>query len=68
MKPPYVETHATNECVYVIVRDRAAGRPKRFTTFKIELTCHEEVSVVGRELTLAHSRRIVKDEIGVSNG
>lgn len=61
----HVETHTSKNYVYVIVRDRNAGRSRRFTTHRISLGGFQGTYVIGRELTLAHSRRIVKSEMEI---
>ena len=62
MRPVKVETYTSKNYVYVIIRDHNAGRPRRFTTHRIALCGMNGTVVIGRELTLAHSRRIVKQE------
>ncbi len=43
---------------FLIVPDHAAGKRNRFTVYKIPSSPSRRIKVVGRELTLAHARRI----------
>lgn len=46
---------------FLIVPDHAAGRPRRFTVYRVPASPSRRVRVVGRELTLGHARRIAKE-------
>lgn len=54
------EFYARGLHAYLIVTDPMAGSRGRYTTYRIELAGLGLVSIVGRELSLAHSRAIVK--------
>ena len=44
----------------VIIPGHAAGRPKRYTVYKMPAHPSGRVRVVGQELPLGHARRIAK--------
>lgn len=57
------ELCVTAQAVYVIVRDPAAGRSNRYTVHRISRWGQKRTRVIGRELPIGHSRRIVRDHV-----
>lgn len=56
-----IETYQFGSNVYLIVSDPMSGKRNRYTTHQISLVGNKTSSVVGRELTLKHSRRIAAE-------
>lgn len=54
----HTETHIQEPFLYVIVTDRDAGRPRRFTTYRLGLDGLKGATVIGRELPLGQSRKL----------
>jgi hypothetical protein len=46
----------------LIVPDHAAGRPRRFTVYRIPSSPARRIRIIGRELTLGHARRIARSQ------
>jgi hypothetical protein len=53
----------TRRHIYVIARDFNAGKRNRYTTHQIERFGLCNARVIGRELPLSHSRRVVAGAI-----
>ena len=51
-------THIDGDKLYVIVTDKYCGRRNRYTTYRINLSGMKSVKLIGRELTLSHSRTL----------
>lgn len=49
---------------FLIVPNIAAGRKGRYTVYRIPTSCGQRVRIIGRELTLADSKRIVREHQG----
>lgn len=45
---------------FVIIPDHAAGLPGRFTTYRVPASPSRSIKIIGRELTLAESKRIIE--------
>ena len=58
MRRIHTETHIDGPFLYLIVTDRDAGRPRRFTTYRIGLDGLKGSTVIGRELPLRQSRKL----------
>lgn len=48
---------------YLIVPDHAAGKPRRYTVYRVPASPSRRVRVVGQELPLGFARRYVRDLI-----
>lgn len=47
----------------IIVPDHAAGRPRRFTVYWIPPQPSHKIKIIGRELTLAQSKKVAAKEL-----
>ena len=53
-----------NGYYYLIVPDHASGHRARYTVYRIPGSPSRRTIIIGRELPLAHARRLIKDKIG----
>lgn len=51
------------DAYFMIVPDNAAGLPNRFTLYRIPSSPSGRMKILGRELPLAHCRRIVRENL-----